>query len=117
LHFDFGLVHWVAFHIQVPDKEKDTLVWDRQLKIDAKEGDAWNWTLPSGQAKRYEIVNFTKHKGRPAVVVRSVLETPQGETITLSTYVRNVGEVERTVAVKTATGTAVVGQTLLIEKE
>jgi hypothetical protein len=103
--------------VGVPGKEKDTLVWDPQLKIDAKEGDAWNWTLPSGQTKRYDIVKFTRHKGRAAVVVRSVLETPQGETITLSTYVRNVGEVERTVAVKTPAGTAVVGQTLLLEKQ
>jgi hypothetical protein len=98
-------------------KVDDEVFWEPVLKIGAKAGDSWSWDLPGGGTKKYTLVRFDTHKGRPAVLVRAVLENAGSQMVVDHGLVKGVGEVERTTSIMQGMASAVVGQSRLVEDE
>ncbi len=80
-------------------KTTSSTLWEPILPLMAAEGDTWKGQLPSGgEFKKYTVVRFEQHKGKPAVVIRdSYPVAGDSEIVTERTYVQGIGEVTRTV--------------------
>jgi hypothetical protein len=72
-------------------------VWEPALKVGARTGDSWRWTNDNVDHD-YQVVQFTEHRSRPAVVIAEKLTSRADihhPTEVRHTYVKDVGEVER----------------------
>ena len=99
---------------QQPAGSKE-IVWEPRLKLGAKAGDTWKWTMPDGGVKQYTLVRFEEHEGRLAAVIDEVLAAKGEEMATQHLYGKDVGEVERETSLHTAEESHIIGQTRLVE--
>jgi hypothetical protein len=73
-----------------------TVYWEPVIKIGAKPGDSWTWTPIQGTTKEYTFLKFGTHKGRPSATISSLTPSGSSKMIVSATYVKGIGEVERT---------------------
>jgi len=84
-HFEFGQ--------QVPKSK--TIFWEPVLPLAAAEKDTWKLPLPNGDVKNYSVLKIDKAKN--TVIIRSTMPAqPEGELVTVQTYLKGKGEVSRT---------------------
>lgn len=79
------------------DKGKLDVEWMPSLKLNAREGEKWEWNPPSGEHK-YVLEKIEEAPGRTSAAVREIHVPPsdlQHAIETLHVYVQGVGEVER----------------------
>lgn len=73
------------------------IFWEPILKLGAKQGDTWEWTMPNGTTKiKYTLEKFEKKDGKDAIVVKMQMPVQADtERVTYITFAKGVGEIER----------------------
>jgi hypothetical protein len=75
---------------------KPSAIWTPALKIDAREGDTWTWSPPSG-THEFTLVKFEEYEGRPCALVQEKITLAvdfRHPVEILHTYVKGLGEME-----------------------
>jgi hypothetical protein len=79
------------------DNGKTTVTWTPVLKLDARAGDHWEWTAPSGEHK-YVLEQFGEHNGHTSATIRETITSADNINHPLEiahVYAKDVGEVEQ----------------------